>query len=286
MLSMPAPTAVTPPMHQTCLLSTRTGSSPAPAVGCGPITQAVEFAATVATATDDSFDIRRRIVMRIIGRTTLIDELARHALEGHAVLAYGPRGIGASAVLDGCARELQRAGRRVVRIARLASYSDLMDPLGRAYSGGRRSNKEQLHASIEAAPGAVLVDRIESAGAKLRRAIRELGAVGLGAVLVGQAEAPREHARLRALRVAHREVEIPPLDRSAMRAVLDQHAVGTPVARLVEADRDRVLEAANGRPGTLVALVRLLSQPRYWRERRAAVDLAVLDLAIADLAHL
>jgi len=181
--------------------------------------------------------------MRIIQRATLIEKLAGHARAGHAVLAYGPRGIGASTVLDGCAAWLIDHGRRVVRIARLASSADLIEPLARAYVGEVRTARERLRAAIEREPGVVLVDRVERAGAKVRREIRELGAVGLGAILVGQADTPREHARLRALRLAHRELAIPPLDRGAMREVLKAHLTPDLSARLSDSDRERMMRS-------------------------------------------
>jgi hypothetical protein len=221
--------------------------------------------------------------MRILGRSALIDDLVAHACAGHAVLAYGPRGIGASTVLDGCATALERKRRRVVRIARVASYANLIEPIMRAYAGASRASNERVRAALEAAPGAVLVDRVERAGPKVRREIRELGAIGLGAIFVGQVDAPREHAALRALRLAHRELLIPRLDRGAMNAVFDANLPRELGARLVEADRERALRAADGRPGLLVLLAGALAQPRYWRDGRAAVDLALADLAIADV---
>jgi hypothetical protein len=222
--------------------------------------------------------------MQIIHRAALIEELAAHVCAGYAVLAYGPRGIGASTVLDGCAAKVAGDGRRVVRIAHLASFADLIEPLSRAYVGEVRPARERLHAAISREPGAVLVDRVERAGAKLRREIRELGAIGLGAILVGQADTPREHARLRALRLAHREIAIPPLGRGAMREILDAQLAPELAARLSNADRERVLGAVVGRPGMLAALLGRLAHPRYWRGGRAAVDLAVTDLAMADIA--
>jgi hypothetical protein len=221
--------------------------------------------------------------MQILHRAALIEQLAAHLRAGYAVLAYGPRGIGASTVLDGCAAKVA-GDRRVVRIAHLASFADLIEPLSRAYVGEGRAARERLHAAISREPGAVLVDRVERAGARLRREIRELGAIGLGAILVGQADTPREHAQLRALRLAHREIAIPPLDRGAMRELLDAHLAPELAARLLDADRERVLGAALGRPGLLVALVGRLAQPRYWRGGRAAVDLAVTDLAMTAIA--
>src|SRR3569832_1559612 len=40
------------------------------------------------------------LVMQIIGRAALVETLTAHALAGHAVLVHGPRGIGASTLLD------------------------------------------------------------------------------------------------------------------------------------------------------------------------------------------
>jgi hypothetical protein len=222
--------------------------------------------------------------MRIIGRNALVETLTAHALAGHAVLVYGPRGIGASTLLDACEARLGTVRRRAIRIERLASYADLMEPLAQAYAEATRTSKAQLRSRIEHDPAALLVDRLERGGAMVRREVRELGAIGVGAIFAGRADAPREHARLRALRLAHREIAIPPLDRDAMQQILDAHLAPDLATRLTAADRTRALRIAAGRPGVLVALVRTLTQARYWRAGRPALDLAASDLAIEQVS--
>ena len=223
------------------------------------------------------------VVMRIIGRAALIETLTAHALAGHAVLAYGPRGIGASALLDACEARLRTIGRRSVRVKRLASYADLMGPLSRAYKDAAHTPKALLQPHIERDPAVLLVDRVERGGAMVRREIREFGAIGLGAILAGQADTPREHAYLRSLRLAHREIAIPPLDGDAMQRILDAHLAPASATQLTKTDRARALRVAAGRPGILVALMRMLAQPRYWHAGRPALDLAASDLAIEHL---
>ena len=118
----------------------------------------------------------------------------------------------------------------------------------------------------------------------VRREVRELGAIGVGAIFAGRADSPREHARLRTLRLAHREIAIPPLGRDAMQQILDAHLGPDLAMRLTAADRTRALRIAVGRPGVLVALVRTLTQARYWRAGRPALDLAASDLAIEQVS--
>src|ERR1044071_3811020 len=101
------------------------------------------------------------VVMQIIGRAALVETLTAHALAGHAVLVYGPRGIGASTLLDACEARLGTVPHRSIRIERLASYADLMEPLARAYTEATRTSKAQLRSRIEQDPAALLVDRVE-----------------------------------------------------------------------------------------------------------------------------
>jgi hypothetical protein len=222
--------------------------------------------------------------MRIIGRAALVETLTAHALAGHAVLLHGPRGIGASAVLEACAAELGAAGRRSIRLERLASYADLMGPLSRAYTDAAPIAGPQLWSRIERDPAVLLADGVERGSPKIRREVRQLGAIGVGAIFAAAADTPREHERLRALRLAHREIAIPPLDGDAMRRILDAHLGPDLAIRLTDADRARAMRVAAGRPGMLVDLIRMLAQPRYWRGDRPVLDLAASDLAIARLS--
>src|SRR6185295_15388104 len=106
--------------------------------------------------------------MRIMGRAALVETLTAHALAGHAVLVHGPRGIGASTLLDACEARLGTVRHRTIRIERLASYADLMEPLSRAYTEAyndtTRPSKAQLRSRIEQDPAALLVDRVERGG--------------------------------------------------------------------------------------------------------------------------
>jgi hypothetical protein len=221
--------------------------------------------------------------MRIIGRAALVETLTAHALAGHAVLVYGPRGIGASTLLDACEARLGAVRHRSIRIELLASHADLMEPISQVYAGATRTSKAQLRSRIALAPAALLVDRVEGGGATVRREVRELGAIGVGAILAGRSDSPREHARLRALRLAHREVAIPPLDSDAMQQILDAHLAPELAMRLTTAHRSRALRVAAGRPGVLVALTRMLALPSYWHRGRPALELAASDLAIKQL---
>src|SRR5262245_47146892 len=123
----------------------------------------------------DNSVLPRRGAMRIVGRAALVETLAAHALAGHAVLVYGPRGIGASTLLDACEARLGAVRHHSIRIERLAKYADLMDPLSQAYTQATRASKSQLRSCIERDPVALLVDRVEGGGAPVRREIRELG---------------------------------------------------------------------------------------------------------------
>jgi hypothetical protein len=223
--------------------------------------------------------------LALVGRDALVRDLLGHALASHAVVAHGPRGIGGTAVLDAIEREVGGAGRPVARVAVLDGLDDLARALALAYLGREPDARAQRTITLALAParqrpGVLLVDRVGRSSVMVRRAVRDLTAAGTGAILVGVVDRAEDHARLRALALAHRELAIPPLPIGAMRAILDDHAGAL---KLAAHDRERLLRAASGRPGLLVRMTQGLRSARYWRDGRVLVEPLRADV-VASLA--
>jgi hypothetical protein len=111
----------------------------------------------------------------------------------------------------------------------------------------------------------------------VRADLRTLGATWTGSVVAVEVNGPRDHARMRAFRLAHRELAIPPLDRRNLRKVFD----ATAVRQVVSNDVDRILRAADGQPGLVARMAARLDDTRYWRDGRVLVEPLRADVMAA-----
>ncbi|HZS41775.1 MAG TPA: ATP-binding protein [Polyangia bacterium] len=221
--------------------------------------------------------------MGLLGRTTLIASLWERARDGQTVLLHGPVGSGKTAILDELRRRAARLDVPCGISPQTATLGDLTRALTQAYPvvdpTGRtqRRLRSGLRLAIAARPGVLLLDHVVAAGAAVKGFLRSLRGTGLGVVLAGDVEHPRDHARLRALGLAYREIAIPPLDgRYCARLLADgAHAL------LVEGDRIALVRMAEGRPGWALAIARRLSDERYWSGDRVRLELLRADVSIA-----
>lgn len=128
----------------------------------------------------------------------------------------------------GSHRKLERSGisRRpcAMRIRRSKA-----DPVGR--DEGARG----FAARANGAPGLLLLDHLGDTGTAFKGALRSLRGTGVGILLVADVDQPRDHARVRALGLTHREIELPRLHGRTLRALLEKllgaHELPQPGAR-------------------------------------------------------
>jgi hypothetical protein len=191
--------------------------------------------------------------------------------EGHEVLLLGPVGIGKTWLLGELERRCRAEGRPCARSGRTETLADIRAAIGAAYRvpvEGRRRGR--LRGAVEAEPGMLLLDHVGRLGTAARGFLRSLRGLGLGVAFACDIQHPRDHARVRALRLAHREVFVPPAPRATLERMLDER-LGS--LRLDGRDRDRLVAAAEGRPGRIdrfVQLIRAGTPPAHISLLRAA----------------
>jgi hypothetical protein len=123
-------------------------------------------------------------------------------------------------------------------------------------------------------------------GTATRGFLRSLRASGLGVVLAVDVEAPRDHARARAMRLTHLELEVPPFEGRLLRQLLAQQlAARTLPHELTDPDRAALVEVALGRPGWIVMLAERLADRQYWSRGHVFTELLRADVSIAVAAR-
>jgi hypothetical protein len=219
-------------------------------------------------------------------RERLVASIAELATAGQTVVVYGPVGIGKSWLLGDLARLARLDGRPCGLAERTATLRDIMHGLCAAYpniddEGEQRQLRSRMRAAIEAQPCLLLLDHVGPLGTAARGFLRHLRGTGAGVVLAADVANQRDHQALRALRLTHHEREVRPLPRADLGRLLD--AASRPeVARLRAEDRERLLAAAEGRPGRLDYFLARLAEPASWRGNRVQSDALRADALVAE----
>ena len=158
---------------------------------------------------------------------------------------------------------------------RTQSLSDVTAALQAAYpevphrGRAQRRIRSALRLTIEVHPGVLLLDHIGDPGTQFKGYLRSLRGKGLGVLMAADVETPRDHERLRAMRLAFQEIEVPPLTSRTMRRILADALSGSPLPfALQPADGSALIRMARGRPGWIVMASRLLRDAHYWRNGR------------------
>jgi hypothetical protein len=216
----------------------------------------------------------------LVARRDIITALWTLLDEGVTVLLYGPVGVGKTSLIRALR---ERASSRRVPCgvsARTETLQDLTNALSLAYpsvdarSGTQRQIRARLRNAVEEHPGLLLLDHVGATGTAFKGALRAMRGMGLGVLLAGDVDHPRDHARLRALRLAQREVELPRLHGSAIHGVLMAAAsevAGFPFD-LKDNDIRALALASEGLPGRAVSFVEALRDPGSWRSGHPRFD--------------
>jgi DNA polymerase III delta prime subunit len=177
------------------------------------------------------------------GREHVIDTLLEGLFARHATLLYGPVGVGKTAVLHAVAERLRSQRHPCALTARTASRTDVKAALAATSPESGR------------AP-ALLLDGLVSATAPMRTLLHRLQGRGTGIVIAADVANERDHQRVRKMRLAYREVELPRLDRRIIRELL----AGIVRPELI----DDLVQIAHGLPGRAHLAAALAKEPRYW----------------------
>jgi hypothetical protein len=218
---------------------------------------------------NDSKDLGATEILH--GRRSLVLELWSRVRTAQTVLLYGPEGAGKSAVLRRLRLLARREGVTCGYAAVTASLGDVTAALAQAFGFAngagvtQRRLRGRLRMAIEAQPGVLLLDGVVGAGSAFKSFLRSLGGIGLGIVMAVDAENERDHARVRSLHLAYRELAIPRLGNRHLRRVLDDALAGLVLPRqLLPQDVRELITASDGLPGRIWLFANRLEEARYW----------------------
>ncbi len=222
------------------------------------------------------------------GRRDLLRTLWALVTQGATVLLHGPVGIGKTSLLRALISWARTSGRPHGLSPRTERLGDATAALAGAYpkaaalAVGQRVLKSRLRRAVEARPGVLLLDDVVEAGRPFKGFLKSLRGTGLGVVVAVDVDHARDHARARGFGLAHREIAVHRLHGLTMRRILaDQLARRALPHALVEGDAAGLVNASEGCPGRLVAMVEHLVAPDYWHEGRIRLGLLRTDTSIA-----
>ncbi len=217
---------------------------------------------------------------RLYGRRQMMTALTEFMAAGRVVLLYGPIGSGKSALLEAVAGRMKKQRRPCGFCRTTRSLPDMTEALLAAYPASRREGRTRrqlrrdLARAVEERPGALLLDHLSHVGTQFKGYLRALQGTGLGVLLAADAEVDRDHDRWRAMHLAYREFEVPPLRSRCLHRILDEvlDDASLPFA-LADIDRSALIRMAHGRPGWVIRAVRILGDTHYWRDGRVQLEL-------------
>jgi hypothetical protein len=187
-------------------------------------------------------------------------------------LIVGPAGMGKTRIIEEC---IAGSGQRVARVQQppvlrylLVRLAEQLGCRSARYSSAARATSMHLKPlalnALRANPAVVIVDNLESGDPRMYRFLQELYYVP-GAILIVTARSMDRIGYVRKLLWDPREkIVMKPLSRPESIALFEEAAR---IFRLESFDLDdfraKVMEAAHGNPGKIIAMCRLATQPEY-----------------------
>jgi len=214
--------------------------------------------------------------------------LVELVLAGEHAVVHGPIHVGKSALLREVERVVRRRSARVGLATTVRALGDVTAALARAHPDVRvtsvpaRTARSRLRNAADAVPSVLLLDDVRGAGTMLKGFLRSLRGTPLGVLLAVDVNGPRDHARMRTLRLARREVDIPRLHASSLRSIVKTALASSPLDHaLNEEDLRALVHASDGLPGRALSFVARLADASVWRDGRVRVG-ALRAQAIID----
>lgn len=205
------------------------------------------------------------------GRKAIVENLTALMLKGQTMLLYGPIGIGKTAILEAIRLAIIKKHRPYGFAVQTGSLSSLTSVLLTAYPHAcnnavtQRQIRSALRAEIESNPGVLLLDHLHNPGMQFKGFLSSLRGTGLGVLIAADAEAPRDHARIRSMHLAWREMAVHPLSNRYMYRIfadsLSHKSLPNP---LKNSDRAALVKMAHGRPGWILMISDLLQKTDFW----------------------
>ena len=207
----------------------------------------------------------------LFGRKAIVKDLTALILKGQTVLFYGPMGIGKTAILEAVKMSIEKKHRPCGFAVQTRSLSSLTAALLCAYPDAYNDAATQLQirralrAAIANHPGVLLLDHIHNPGTQFKGFLHSLRDAGMGILITADAEVPRDHVRLRSMRLTWREMAVPPLSNRYMYRILaDSLSWKFLPNPLKNSDRAALVKMSHGRPGWILMISDLLQKTDFW----------------------
>jgi hypothetical protein len=208
----------------------------------------------------------------MVGRREEMEALSSVLKSRQPRLIVGPAGIGKTRLLDEC---IAGTGQRVVRVEQppvlhhlLVRLAEQLGCRSARYSSAARATSMHLkplvlHA-LRADPAVVMVDNLDSGDPRMYRFLQELYYIPGASLMVTTRSMDRIGYVRKLLWDPREKIVMKPLSRPESMALFEEAAH---IFRLesfdVEDFRNKVLDAAHGNPGKIIAMCRLATQPEY-----------------------
>ena len=217
---------------------------------------------------------------------TLCRQLDARLARGEHLVLFGPRGIGKSTLLVELEGRLRDGGTPCARAPATRCLDDITRALEQAYPTvathaiARRTARARLWNAADLRRGVLLLDHLTQVSDAMVSFLRRLHGGVLGVLSAVDVEVERERRQMQPWRLGATRIRMPRTSNTVLRELLRARCaeLGSPVPA-PETER-RLLRAARGRPGWVIACAQGLADARYWRGRQLFVALLCTDTEI------
>jgi hypothetical protein len=215
-------------------------------------------------------------------------ELQKRLLHGEHLSLLGPRGSGKSTLLARLHSQLLVAGIPCAYSSVTTCLDDLTRALERAYPGvgavgiTRRAARARLWSAADQRAGVLLLDHFSSVSNAMVFFLKRLHGGVAGVLTAVDVEGQRDRSRIRRpSRYGAMSIRMPLTQTRRLRRLLYTLTGGLGLPPLAPRLEQKLLEAAQGRPGWIVKCAELACEPRYWCEHGLLVSALCVDTEAA-----
>ncbi len=217
----------------------------------------------------------------------LCRQLAGRLRRGEHLVLFGPRGIGKSTLLVELEERLRAAGVPCARASTTRCLDDITRAFARAYPAvdtheiARRAARARLSNAADLQGGVLLLDHLTEVSNAMVSFLRRLHGGVLGVLSAVDVEVERERRQMPPWRLGALKVRMSRASNAVLRELFRVRCAELGMSTLAPEIERRLLRAARGRPGWMIACAQMLADGRYWRGRQLFATLLCTDTEIA-----